>query len=62
MKPFKIKEQSGNLEVSAKITDSMVQDYGCRVKYNKATGQVDLIGDEYCLDVVEDVVNTMRDD
>lgn len=62
MKPFIIKEQSGNLEVSAKIADSMVQDYGCRVKYNKTTGQVDLIGDEYCLDVVEDVVNTMRDD
>lgn len=62
MEPFKIKKQSGNLEVAAKITDSMVQDYGCRVKYNKTTGQVDLIGDDYCLDVVEEVVNDMRED
>ena len=62
MKPFKIRNQRTNLEVAAKITDSLVQDYGCRVKYNKATGQVDLIGEAYCLDVVEDVVKDMRDD
>ena len=57
MEPFKINKQSGNLEVLAKITDSMVQDYGCRVKYDKVTGRVDLIGEAYCKDVVEEVVN-----
>jgi hypothetical protein len=62
MKPFEIKKQSGNMEVAAKITDSMVQGYGCRVKYNKDTGEVDLVGDEYCKDVVEEVVNDMREE
>lgn len=62
MKPFKINEKNGNLEVVAKITDSMVQSYGCRIKYNKVTGQVDLIGEEYCKDVIEEVVNELRDD
>ena len=51
-----------NMEVAAKITDSMVQDYGCRVKYNKKTGEVDLVGDDYCKDVVVEVVNDMRED
>ncbi len=56
MIPFKINIQSVNLEVAAKITDSMVQDYGCRVTFDKDTGQVDLIGGAYCKDVVEAVV------
>ena len=62
MKPFEIKQRSSNLELVAKITDSMVQEYGCRVKYNKNTGQVELIGDAYCKDVVLEVVNDLRDD
>ncbi len=62
MKPFKIKKRNGNMEVVAKITDSMVQEYGCRLKYNKKTGQVDLIGDEYCKDIVTEVVTDMIDD
>ena len=61
MKPFEVKKKNGNLEVVAKITDSMVQEYGCRIKYNKETGQVDLIGEEYCKDIVEDVVSDMMD-
>ena len=40
MIPFEINIQSVNLEVVAKITDSMVQDYGCRVKYDKDTDLV----------------------
>lgn len=59
MKPFEIKKQNGNLEVVAKITDSLVQEYGCRVKYNKESGQVDLIGEDYCKDVVTEVVTDM---
>ena len=62
MKPFEINKQSGNMEVAAKITDSLVQDYGCRVKYNKETGEVDLVGDEYCKEVVVEVVNELRED
>lgn len=62
MKPFVVKKKNGNLEVVAKITDSMVQEYGCRVKYNKQTGLVDLIGEEYCKDVVADVVTDLMDD
>jgi hypothetical protein len=62
MKPFKIKKQNGNMEVVAKITDSMVQEYGCRVKYNKESGQVDLIGEDYCKDIVTEVVTDMIDD
>ena len=56
MTPFKINKQSRNLEVWAKITDSMVQDYGCRVIYDKVTGRVNLIGEQYCQAVVEEVV------
>jgi len=62
MKPFKIKKQNANMEVVAKITDSMVQEYGCRVKYNKESGQVDLIGEDYCKDIVTEVVTDMIDD
>ena len=59
MKPFDIKKQNGNLEVVAKITDSMVQEYGCRVKYNKESGQIDLVGEEHCKDIVAEVVKEM---
>jgi hypothetical protein len=62
MKPFEINEKNGNLEVVAKITDSMIQEYGCRIKYNKESGQVDLVGEDYCIDVIEEVVNDMRED
>jgi hypothetical protein len=62
MKPFDVKQQNGNVEVAAKITDSMVQEYGCRVKYNKKTGMVDLIGDDYCKEIVTEVVTNMMDD
>jgi hypothetical protein len=62
MKPFEIKKQNGNLEVVAKITDSMVQEYGCRVKFNKESGQVDLVGEDYCKDIVTEVVTDMMND
>jgi hypothetical protein len=62
MKPFKIKKQNENMEVVAKITDSMVQEYGCRLKYNKQTGLVDLIGDDYCKDIVTEVVTDLIED
>jgi hypothetical protein len=57
MMPFEIIKQSGNLEVLVKIADSMVQAYGCRVKYDKDTGFVDFVGEAYCKDVVEAVLN-----
>ena len=59
MKPFEIARQNNNLELFAKITDSMVQAFGCRVKYDKTTGRVDLIGEDYCQDVVVDVVGDL---
>ena len=62
MKPFEVKKHNGNVEVAAKITDSMVQEYGCRVKYNKTTGLVDLIGEDYCKEIVTEVVTNMMDD
>lgn len=62
MKPFEVKRQNANLEVVAKITDSLVREYGCRVKYNKQTGQVDLFGQDYCKDIVTEVVADMMGD
>ena len=62
MKPFEVKKQNGNMEVVAKITDSMVQEYGCRIKYNKETGQVDMIGEDYCKNIVAEVVTSLMDD
>ena len=62
MKPFEVKKQNGNMEVVAKITDSMVQKYGCRIKFNKETGQVDMIGEDYCKNIVAEVVTSLMDD
>ncbi|BBO67141.1 hypothetical protein DSCA_10710 [Desulfosarcina alkanivorans] len=62
MKPFEIKKQNRNLEVVAKIADSMVQEYGCRIRYDKENGRVDLVGEDFCKAVVEEVVNEMRED
>jgi hypothetical protein len=62
VKPFEINKRSANLELAAKITDSMVQDFGCRVLFNKDTGQINLVGDDYCKAVVMAVVNTMQDE
>ena len=61
MQPFQIKKQNGNAELVAKITNSMVQAYGCRVKYNKETGLVDLLGEDYCKEIVTEVVTDMMD-
>ena len=61
MRPFKINMQNGTLEVVAKITDSMVQDYGCRVKYNKENGSIDLVGEDFCKDVVNEVLSDIMD-
>lgn len=62
MKPFEINKQNRNMEVVAKITDSMVQGYGCRVRYNKESGQVELVGEDFCKDIVTEVVTDMLDD
>jgi hypothetical protein len=59
MKPFQIRKLNENLEVVAKITDSMVQEYGCRVKYNKESGKVDLVGEAYCQDIVAQVLTDL---
>ena len=60
MKPFEISRQNENLEVVAKITDSMVQDYGCRVKYDKEHGRIELVGEDYCKEIVAQVVTDLR--
>lgn len=60
MKPFEISRQNGNLEVVAKITDSMVQEFGCRVKYNKESGRIDLVGEDYCKEIVAQVVADLK--
>ena len=60
MKPFEISRQNQNLEVVAKITDSMVQEFGCRVKYNKETGRIDLVGEDYCKEIVTHVVADLK--
>lgn len=59
MKPFKISKQNETLEVVAKITDSMVRDYGCRVKYHQESGLIDLDGEDYCKDIVTDIMTEM---
>jgi hypothetical protein len=59
MKPFKISRQNGTLEVVAKITDSMVQNYGCRVKYDRQSGLIDLVGEDYCKAIVTEIMTEM---
>lgn len=59
MNPIKIKQKNQTIEVVAKITDSLVQEYGCRVKYNKESGRIDLVGEDYCKEIVNEVLTDM---
>ncbi len=62
MTPFNIKQKNETIEVVAKITDSMVQEYGCRVKYNKDNGRIELIGGDYCKEIVTEVLTDIMAD
>ena len=62
MSPFRIRQKDETIEVVAKITDSMVQEYGCRVKYNKASGHIELIGGEHCRQIVSEVLTEIMND
>ena len=62
MRPFRIRKKNETIEVVAKITDSMVQEYGCRVKYNKTSGNVELVGGEHCKQIVSEVLTEMITD
>lgn len=59
MNPLKIRKRNETVEVVAKITDSIVQEYGCRVKYNKVDGRLDLEGDDGCREIVSEVLREM---
>ena len=59
MNPLIIKNRNETVEVVAKITDSIVQEYGCRVKYNKVDGRLDLGGDDDCREIVSEVLSEM---
>lgn len=59
MNPFNIRNRDETIEVVAKITDSMVQEYGCRIKYHKETGRIDLIGEDFCREIVTEVLKEM---
>jgi hypothetical protein len=61
MRPFTIRKQNHSVEIVAKITDSLVQEYGCRVRYNRGDGCLELEGEDYCRDVVREVVKQMID-
>lgn len=61
MNPLPISEKNGNLEIVAKITDSIVKEYGCRVKFDKERGQIDLIGDDYCKEIVSHVIQELME-
>lgn len=58
---FPIKKKNQTLEVVAKITDSLVQQYGCRVKFNKTSGQVELIGGKHCEEIVTEVLTDITE-
>ena len=62
MNPLKIRKRNQTVEVVAKITDSIVQEYGCRVKYNKVDGRLDLEGDGDCREIVSEVLREMMGD
>ena len=62
MNPLKIRKRNETVEVVAKITDSIVQEYGCRVKYNKDNGRIELIGGDHCKEIVTEVLTGIMDD
>lgn len=62
MSPFSIRQKNETIEVVAKITDSMVQAYGCRVKYNKTSGQIELFGGDHCKDIITEVLTDIMAD
>ncbi len=61
MNPFTIRRQNENVEIVARITDSLVQEYGCRVRYNRGDGSIELEGEAFCQDIVREVVKQMID-
>ncbi len=61
MQSFPINQKNQTIEVVAKITDSLVQEYGCRVKFNKDSGCVELLGGKHCKDIVTEVLSGMID-
>lgn len=56
---FPIENKNVNAEILAKITNSMVKEYGCRAKYDKKTGKIDLSGGENCKEIVTEVVSSL---
>ena len=52
-----IKQRVNNLEIFAKIVDSLTQKDDCRIKYNKESQRLNLIGEQPCMDIVAKKVN-----
>ena len=58
MGAIRINRKSDNLEIMAKLLNSVAANYECRVQYNSVSRQVQFVGDEaYKPQVIEETLN-----
>lgn len=56
MNALHIERKSQNLEVLAKIANSLVKKYNCGVKFDSDSGQIFITGEDNCTTIVAEEV------
>ena len=63
MSGLEVKHQINNLEIIAKLMNSVAVKYNCSVKYNQGLNRLDFSGDKRCRrDIAEATVGMFRND
>jgi hypothetical protein len=61
MSAIRINRKIDNLEIMAKLLNSVATNYGCRVRYNSSSRQMQFVGeDAYKPHVIEETLNLLR--
>jgi len=54
-----INEENVNIEIFAKIINSLIREYGCSAKFNRDTGKIDIIGEKDCISIVNEIIKDL---
>ena len=61
MSAIRINRKDDNLEIMAKLLNSVAANYDCRVKYNSSSRKVRFVGEEvYKPFVIEETISLLR--
>ena len=61
MSAIRINRKNDNLEIMAKLLNSVAANYDCRVKYNSSSRQVQFVGEEvYKPYVIEETISLLK--